>query len=99
MKIRSVSAAAAIATISILLSACGSHVKGNTYEAFPIAIEFHAGGRATFSSGSDATDCTYTENGSKVTLTCGPQSTEFTIDSDGNLNGPPQGVGKLTRKN
>jgi hypothetical protein len=44
------------------------------------------------------TDCTYDESGSKVTLTCGPQSMMLTIDSDGNLNGPPESIGKLVKK-
>jgi len=98
MNVRSVFAAAALAVISVFLSACGSKVKGNTYESFPVSIAFQSGGKASFSSGRDATDCTYTEGAGKVMLTCGPQSMELTIDSDGNLNGPPEGIGKLIKK-
>src|ERR1700722_9568079 len=98
MKTKSLFAGAAIGLLSITLSACGSKVKGNTYESFPISIAFQAGGKAVFSSGPVGTDCTYEESGSKGTLTCGPQSMVLTIDSDGNLNGPPESIGKLTRK-
>jgi hypothetical protein len=38
------------------------------------------------------------ESGGKVTLTGGPQSMLLTIDSDGNLNGPPESIGKLVKK-
>jgi hypothetical protein len=98
MKVRSVSAMAAIALVSVFLTACGSKVKGNTYESFPISIAFQSGGKAVFSSGPVGTDCTYDESGSKVTLTCGPQNMELTIDSDGNLNGPSDSIGKLIKK-
>ena len=98
MKTKSLFAGAAIGLLSITLSACGSKVKGNTYESFPISIAFQSGGKAVFSSGPVGTDCTYEESGSKVTLTCGPQTMELNLDSDGNLNGPPEGIGKLIKK-
>lgn len=98
MKARRLFAGAAIALVSVFLTACGSKVKGNTYESFPISIAFQSGGKATFSSGPVGTDCTYSESGSKVTLTCGPQTMELTLDSDGNLNGPPESIGKLIKK-
>ncbi len=98
MKTKSLFVGAATALLCVFLTACGSKVKGNTYESFPISIAFQAGGKAVFSSGPVGTDCTYEESGSKVTLTCGPQSMVLTIDSDGNLNGPPESIGKLTRK-
>jgi len=98
MKTKGLFAGAAIGLLCVTLTGCGSKVKGNTYESFPISIAFQSGGKATFSSGPVGTDCTYEESGSKVTLTCGPQSMVLTIDSDGNLNGPPEGIGKLTKK-
>src|ERR1700758_5221694 len=98
MNVRSISAGAAIGLLCVTLTACGSKVKGNTYESFPISIAFQSGGKATFSSGPVGTDCTYSESGSKVTLTCGPQTMELTLDSDGNLNGPPESIGKLIKK-
>jgi hypothetical protein len=98
MTVRSVSACAAALVLCLTLAGCGSKVKGNTYESFPISIAFQSGNKAVFSSGPIGTDCTYDESGSKVTLKCGPQTMELTIDSDGNLNGPPESIGKLTRK-
>ena len=98
MKVRSIFALAAIGLLCLTLAACGSKVKGNTYESFPISIAFQSGGKAVFSSGPIGSDCTYDESGSKVTLTCGPQSMVLTIDSDGNLNGPPESIGKLIKK-
>ena len=98
MKANKLFAGAAIGLLCVTLTACGSKVKGNTYESFPISIAFQSGGKAVFSSGPIGTDCTYDESGSKVTLTCGPQTMVLTIDSDGNLNGPPESIGKLTKK-
>jgi hypothetical protein len=98
MKTKSLFAGVAIGLLCLTLTACGSKVKGNTYESFPISIAFQSGGKATFSSGPVGTDCTYSESGSKVTLTCGPQTMELTLDSDGNLNGPPESIGKLIKK-
>ncbi len=98
MKASSLFSGAAVGLLCVSLTACGSKVKGNTYESFPISIAFQSGGKAVFSSGPIGTDCTYDESGSKVTLTCGPQSMMLTIDSDGNLNGPPESIGKLVKK-
>ena len=98
MSNRTLSAGVAAALLCISLAACGSKVKGNTYDSFPISIAFESGGKAVFSSGPVGTDCTYDESGSKVTLTCGPQSMVLTVDGDGNLNGPPESVGKLTKR-
>lgn len=97
MNANRISSGALLICLSFALTACGSKVKGNTYESFPISIAFQAGGKAIFSSGPVDTNCTYDESGDKVTLTCGPQSMVLTIDSDGNLNGPPDSIGKLTK--
>jgi hypothetical protein len=98
MKANKLFTGAAIGLLCITLTACGSKVKGNTYESFPVSIAFQSDGKATFSSGPIGTDCTYEESGSKVTLTCGPQTMVLTLDSDGNLNGPPDSIGKLIKK-
>src|SRR5580698_4307280 len=91
------SACAIVALACLTLDGCGSKVKGNTYVSDPIAIAFGSGGKATFSSGPIGTDCTYTESGSKVSLTCTAQTMELTVDGDGNLVGPPE-IGKLIKK-
>ncbi|HTB98688.1 MAG TPA: hypothetical protein VK716_16875 [Terracidiphilus sp.] len=95
--LRNLSACAAIALACLALAGCGSKVKGNTYVSDPISISFASGGKATFASGPIGTDCTYTESGSKVSLTCTAQTMELTVDSDGNLVGPPE-IGKLIKK-
>ena len=51
------------------------------------------------SIGPLATGCTYTENSKSVTLTCEGQPATLTINDDGSLSGPPEGMlGKLTKK-
>jgi len=97
MKASKISSGVLLTCLSFSLTGCGSKVKGNTYESFPISIAFQADSKAIFSSGPVETNCTYDESGDKVTLSCGPQSMVLTIDSDGNLNGPPDSIGKLTK--
>jgi hypothetical protein len=50
------------------------------------------------STGPVSTPCTYTETGKTVTLICEGDKTVFTVDDDGELNGPRGGMlGRLTR--
>lgn len=88
MKVRTLWAGVAGGLLCLSLAACGSKVKGNTYEAGAIAVSFQSGGKATFSTPGDAIGCTYTESGKNVTLNCNNDTTVFTLDGDGNLNGP-----------
>ena len=60
-------------------------------------IEFKSGGKAYVSAGPTTTTCSYTESGKSLTLTCVGDKTVFTVDDDGALNGPPDGL--LTRLN
>ena len=92
MNTRTLSMGVATTLLCLTLTACGSKVNGNTYEAGPITIAFQSGGKATFGSARIAAPCTYTESGSKVTLTCNGDTMVFTLDSDGNLNGPPDSL-------
>lgn len=99
MNVRTLCAAAATLLLCISLTACGSKVKGNTYEAGMISLSFQSGGKATFSAAGDGAPCTYTESGNKITVTCNNDTTVFTVDSDGNLDGPPDSlIGKLVKK-
>jgi hypothetical protein len=99
MNVRTASAAGAIALLSLSLMGCGSKVKGNTYEAGMVSLSFQSGGKATFSAAGDSAPCTYTESGSKITVACNTDTTVFTVDSDGNLVGPPDSLmGKLIKK-
>jgi len=89
MNVRNLSASVGTLLLCLALTACGSKVKGNTYEAGVISISFQSGGKATFSTPGDAASCTYTESGDKISVSCNGETTVFTIDSDGNLDGPP----------
>jgi hypothetical protein len=96
---RSVSACALVALACLAIAGCGSKVKGNTYDGGIVSIAFASDGKATYSAGPISTECTYTESGSKVTLTCSGQPAVFTVDSDGNLNAPPDSMlGKFTKR-
>jgi hypothetical protein len=65
-----------------------------------VKIDFQSGGKATTTMGPMSSACTYTQNDSKVELTCEGDTTELTLASDGSLNGPPDGMlGKLTKVN
>ena len=80
---------------------CGSKVEGNTYEGNGgvVKIEFKSGGKAYLSAGPATTTCTYTENGKTVTMVCVGDTTVFTVEDDGALSGPPDGMlTRLTKK-
>jgi hypothetical protein len=94
---------AAFGMLGILLlsaSACGGGgVSGNTYagNGGVVKVEFKSGGKAFVSTGPVTNTCTYTEKGKTVTLVCEGDSTEFTVDEDGALNGPQNDTGMLGR--
>jgi hypothetical protein len=80
---------------------CGGKVEGNTYEGNGgvVKIEFKSGGKAYMSAGPATTTCTYTESGKTVTLICVGDKTVFTVEDDGALSGPPDGLlTRLTKK-
>lgn len=81
---------------SFLLAACGKSVSGNTYVgAAGVSVAFESGGKATVSLAGIKSDCTYTEDGKTVTLTCEGLPATLTINDDGSLSGPADGM--LTR--
>src|SRR6266568_5820574 len=80
---------------------CGGKVAGNTYEdnGGVVKIEFKSGGKAYVSTGPATNTCSYEESGKSVTLTCEGDKSVFTVDDDGDLNGPPGGfLTRLTKK-
>ena len=91
-----------IVLMSALVSnGCGSSVEGNTYtgNGGVVVVEFKSGGKAFVSTGPVSTPCTYTASGKTVVLTCEGDKTTFTVDDDGALIGPPNGMlGRLTKK-
>jgi hypothetical protein len=94
--------AASLAMVCLGMAACGSGVKGHTYadSDSTVKIEFQSGGKAVTTMGPITANCSYTQSGSKVELTCADQATELTVGSDGSLNGPAGGMlEKLTKVN
>jgi hypothetical protein len=86
---------------SLILASCGKSVSGSAYEGVGggVSIEFQSGGKAVASLGGVKSDCTYTEDSKTVTLTCEGQPAVLTINDDGSLSGPPDGMlGRLTKK-
>jgi len=76
---------------------CSAGVGGNTYE--DNGGEFKSGGKAYVSTGPVTNTCSYEESGKSVTLTCEGDKSVFTVDDDGDLNGPPGGfLTRLTKK-
>ena len=73
---------------------CGSKLEGNTYEGNGgiVKIEFKSGGKAFVSTGPATTTCSYEESGKTVTLMCEGDKTVFTVEDDGALSGPPNGL-------
>lgn len=55
-------------------------------------VEFKSGGKAYVSSGSVSHTCKYSESGKTVHLTCAEDTTDFTVQDDGALTGPPDGL-------
>jgi hypothetical protein len=93
---------AAALTMSLLLASCGSKsVAGDTYEGAggAFSVEFQSGGKAVTTIAGAKVDCTYTEDSKTVTLTCEGQPVALTVNDDGSLSGPADGMmGKLTKK-
>ena len=91
-----------MAILSVYITACGgTKAEGHTYTGNGgiVKIEFKSGGKAFVSTGPVTTTCTYSESDKTVTLTCEGDKTEFTIDDDGALIGPPDAMlARLTRE-
>jgi len=91
----------AFCALAGLSTECAAGVAGNSYagNGGVVQIDFKSGGKAYVSTGPISTPCTYSESGKTVTLVCEGDKTVFTIDDDGALIGPPDGLlGRLTLK-
>jgi hypothetical protein len=89
-----------VITMVVLSTSCGGKVQGNTYadNGGVVKVEFKSGGKAYVSTGPVTTTCTYSESGKSVALICEGDKSNFTIDDDGALNGPPGGfLARLTK--
>jgi hypothetical protein len=78
----------------MLLNGCGSRVSGHTYHnnGGVVQVEFKSGGKAYVSAGSMSHSCTYTESGKTLRLVCEGDTTIFTVQDDGALAGPSEGL-------
>ena len=78
----------------LLLDACGSKVRGHTYvnNGGVVQVEFKSSGKAYVSAGLVNRACNYSESDKTVSLICGSETTNFTIQDDGVLLGPPEGL-------
>jgi hypothetical protein len=85
------------------LAACGgssSSVEGNTYEGGgAVSMEFKSGGKAVVSLGPASMQCTYSQSGKSVSVTCDKDKMELTVADDGSLSpGANIALPKLTKK-
>jgi hypothetical protein len=97
---RSVLAVAAAAILCLVAVACGNGVSGHTYQGTGgmVQIQFASGGKAVATTGGLTENCTYTVSDKTVALTCEDITTNLTINSDGTLSGPPDGMlSRMTR--
>jgi hypothetical protein len=94
-------ATALLASITILPGCGGPSVQGKTYQSDGgvVQIEFDSGGKAKLTTLNSPTDCTWTEDGKAVNVTCAGQPAAFTMNDDGTLSaGEGNQFGKLTEK-
>ena len=87
-------AAASAALVCFSVAACGSGVSGHTYQDSDgmVKIEFDSGGKAVTTMGPITANCTFTQSSNQVALTCADQTTQLTVNSDGSLSGPTDGM-------
>jgi len=78
----------------IAVTACASTVGGHTYQdnGGVVKIEFKSGGKAYVSAGPATHTCSWSEKGNKVSLVCDGDTTTFTVEDDGALAGPKDGL-------
>lgn len=85
---------AAMMAACMTLTACGNKVSGHTYHdnGGVVTVEFKTDGKALVSTGPVTQTCSYTEAGKTISLMCGGDETHFTLENDGALAGPPEGM-------
>ncbi|MGD0156672.1 MAG: hypothetical protein ABSB50_11265 [Terracidiphilus sp.] len=94
LRLRSGWAVAAAALVCLGVVGCGTKVQGHTYagNGNVVSVEFQSGGKAYASMGPMTSACTYTQSGKTVNLVCEGDTTVLTLQDDGSLNGPPEGM-------
>ena len=87
--------------LAVAVTGCGGSAEGHTYSGNGgvVKIEFKSDGKAYVATGPVSTPCSYTEKGKAITLLCEGETTEFTVDDDGALVGPADGMlSRLTKE-
>jgi hypothetical protein len=76
------------------LCACGGRVTGHTYHnnGGVVQVEFKSGGKALVSAGPVTHTCSYSESGKAVSLVCEDDITNLSMQDDGALVGPSDGL-------
>lgn len=102
MRNPSKTAFAMLGMLFLSTTACGGGgVEGSTYanNGSIVKIEFKPDGKAFMAMGPMSTPCTYTQKGKSVSLSCEGDSTVLTVEDDGALTGPPDGMlARLTKQ-
>jgi hypothetical protein len=79
---------------------CGNSVEGNSYSdaGGMIKMDFQSGGKAVVTIGMSPQNCQWSQSSSNIAVKCGDDTMQLTLNSDGSLAGPPNGMmGKLTK--
>lgn len=94
VSVRSGWTVAAAALVCLGVVGCGAKVQGHTYSGNGnvVSVEFQSGGKAYASMGPMTSACTYSQSGKTVNLVCEGDTTVLTLQDDGSLNGPPEGM-------
>ena len=87
----------AVLALCGLAAGCGSKLTGTYTNPSGIAmLELKSGGKAVMGLGGETRDCTYTEDGKQLHLTCGRDKIAVRINDDGSLFMP--GFAGIMRK-
>lgn len=84
----------ATASLSLFAGACRNALSGHTYHnnGGVVEVEFKSGGKAHISVGNFSQTCSYSETGKTVRMACKDDTFSFTIQDDGALVGPQNGL-------
>ncbi|HEY1757993.1 MAG TPA: hypothetical protein VGG72_21675 [Bryobacteraceae bacterium] len=98
MKLKFTGMAAGLLLVCCL--GCGNSVQGNTYADANgmMKIDFQSGGKALVTIGMSSQNCQWSQSSSNIAVKCADDTMQLTLNNDGSLAGPPNGmVGPLTK--
>jgi hypothetical protein len=79
---------------------CGNTIQGNTYAdaSGMMKMQFQSGGKALVTIGYMTQNCQWSQSSNNIAVKCAEQTMQLTLNSDGSLNGPPDGmVDRMTK--